>query len=166
MSEHIDRNLDIATNFIFDIELPKGINKSFLAKVVKRTQGDTGWYPVGIVSVSFITKLQSKELNNQFAGNNYPTDVLSFDYDSKEHLAQKIDNNHVAGEIVICTQIAIEQSADYGIDLKSEIALLLIHGILHLSGLDHQNKSQKTRFESIQSGILKSLNLMYRKMPW
>jgi len=102
-----------------------------------------------------------QKLNMQFANNNYATDVLSFSYPPQIDSAYEI-----SGEVVICTTIASSQAKQSKTNLKSEIALLLAHGLIHLSGKDHQNKSAQASFDSLQSAIIEELSLKYRRMSW
>lgn len=159
-------NHHVEDRFVFASELPTGVTQSFLIDVINNTLGEIDWNPAGKVSVAFVDEHKSKSINREFSGNDYPTDVLSFDYSDDVHKASHSVEQEYSGEILICTTIAIKQAEQYKVDVKSEVALLLIHGILHLSGLDHQNSSQKTSFERQQSVILKSLNLKHHSMPW
>lgn len=159
-------NHHIEDRFVFASELPPDVTKPFLVNVINNTLGEINWNPAGKVSVAFVDEQRSKSINREFSGNDYPTDVLSFDYSVDEHKPSHSVKQEYSGEILICTTIAIKQAEQYKVDVESEVALLLIHGILHLSGLDHQNSSQKTSFERQQSVILKSLNLKHHSMPW
>lgn len=150
----------IAKQFIVASVLPSHITREFLLKVINTTIKHTKWLPKGSISIAFVSKQRSKLINDEFANNNYATDVLSFDYTNN-----KLKSEY-AGEILICNSIAKEQAVKYGVDFESEIALLLIHGLIHLSGLDHQNGDQKASFEILQSGILRSLDLKYHSMLW
>lgn len=116
------------------------------------------------VSLAFVDKKLAKEINKRHTGNNYASDVLSFNY--PKNLSGKVKGQNVGGEIVICTEIAQENAKKNKFDLRSELALLLVHGMLHLDGLDHVTAKQQTRFETMQSDILKTLDYNYRKMQW
>lgn len=147
-------------HFVVASKLPSGITDGFISRVVISTLENISWVPDGDISLAFVSKQRSRIINNEFAKNNYPTDVLSFDYSQDKQASEYV------GEIVICHSIAREQAKKYKIDFKSEIALLIVHGIIHLSGLDHQSEAQKASFERLQSGILKSLDFKYHMMPW
>lgn len=141
---------------------PTSITQNFLEKVFLVTLENIDWQPSGDISVAFVNTAKSRQLNKQFAGNDYATDVLSFAYDEA---GMQLEGN-ISGEIVICTDIARSQATEYTIDLSSEIALLLSHGLIHLSGKDHHSKSTQASFESLQGAIIKTLKLQYRKMPY
>lgn len=81
---------------------------------------------------------QLRQLNRDFLQHDYPTDVLSFPSTDGEML----------GELAISVTRAAEQAAEYGHSTDQEIALLMLHGVLHLLGLDHEaDKGEMAREE-------------------
>lgn len=146
----------------FGSKLPAGVRKSKLETIAKVVANlELGEKIGSSVVLSFVSKKNIQQLNKQFAGNDYVTDVLSFNYQEIQRL-----DNEIWGEIVICTDVAKESSEKYGVDIKSEIYLLFIHGLLHLKGMDHKVQADKTRFEGAQSDIIKSLELNARIMKY
>ena len=90
------------------------------------TQEDAG--PVEL-SVSLVNTEEMAQLHVQYAGEAGPTDVLSF----------TMDEEGLLGDVVICPEVARTQSPD----LEAELRLLLVHGILHLLGYDHQEDQER-----------------------
>ena len=70
-----------------------------------------------------------RRLNAQFLGKDYPTDVLSF---------PDAQPDGFLGEIAISAARAAEQAAEWGHGVDDEIRILMLHGVLHLAGMDHQ----------------------------
>ena len=151
----------MSTEIFFSTKLPTEVREETIKLAYIETIKKVNWVPEGDISLAFVSRAESQRLNSQYAGNDYPTDVLSFPYRE-----EGVIENEFSGEIVICSNIARAQAKEYGTDLESEATLLVVHGILHIYGLDHQNKDSKTSFELIQNDIMKSLNLKNRKMPW
>ncbi len=83
-----------------------------------------------------------KALNKKYLGHNYTTDVLTFDWKDKKSLSA------FEGEIIICTQTAKRNAADYDASVESEILLYMIHGILHLCGFDDKSLAQVKRMRA------------------
>jgi probable rRNA maturation factor len=80
-----------------------------------------------------------RQLNRDFLGQDKPTDVLSFPSGEAEHL----------GEMAISLERASEQAAGYGHDILEELKVLMLHGVLHLKGMDHEkDKGQMRRAEA------------------
>ena len=73
------------------------------------------------------------ELNRRYRGRNYPTDVLSFCYDEEE-----IEGLPFLGEIVISPEVAVKQARQWRVNPEREMRKLLLHGLLHLIGYDHE----------------------------
>jgi probable rRNA maturation factor len=77
-----------------------------------------------------------QRLNREFLGHDYPTDVLSF--------RSEFDDGFV-GEIAISLDRARAQAAEHGHDVSTEIRILMLHGALHLIGMDHETDGGRMR---------------------
>ena len=95
----------------------------------------------GTVSILLTSDVELKRLNRTFRGKNKPTDVLSFPADPILGLpADQQDHQH-AGDVAISLETAARQAQHFGHDLQHELKILILHGLLHLSGLDHETDS-------------------------
>jgi len=94
-------------------------------------------------TIAFVSDRQIQELNRRFRGIDKPTDVLSF---PAEDSPQPSNNN--LGDIAISLERAVIQAEENDITLDDEIAQLILHGLLHLCGYDHETDSgQMNRLE-------------------
>jgi len=85
-------------------------------------------------SVAFISDRRMKELNGFFRGKDSTTDVLSFTHEPDE-----FDNDQTnLGDIVISVEQAQKQAKENRLTLENEIKQLILHGLLHLCGYDHE----------------------------
>jgi probable rRNA maturation factor len=89
-----------------------------------------------------------RRLNRQFLGKDYPTDVLSF---------PSLDEAGYLGDVAVSVDRAIEQAARFGHSAEAEIEILLLHGVLHLLGMDHERDGGRMRRS--ESGWRRKLNL-------
>ena len=85
-------------------------------------------------SIVFVSDRKMRELNKQFRGKNTTTDVLSFPFEPDEF---DLDQNHL-GDIVISLEQAEKQATENDLPLEIEIKQLILHGVLHLCGYDHE----------------------------
>ena len=85
----------------------------------------------GEVDVLLTSDAEIKRLNRIFRGKNKPTDVLSFP------APDEIVFEH-AGDLAISLETAAEQAERFGHSLSDEVRILLLHGLLHLAGMDHE----------------------------
>ncbi len=88
----------------------------------------------GSFSVAFISDSRMTQLNKLFRGKDSNTDVLSFPHEPDEFDPDK-DN---LGDIVISAEQAQKQATENGLTLEGEIKQLILHGLLHLCGYDHE----------------------------
>jgi probable rRNA maturation factor len=82
-----------------------------------------------------------RELNRRFRGVDAPTDVLAFGAGAEEHFVSAPGSPPYLGDVVISYQRALTQATELGHAVAEELKLLVIHGILHLLGYDHQEKA-------------------------
>ena len=118
------------------------------------------------VSISFVDNHEIQELNKQYRNKDAATDVLSFplmefedteeDYENEEEYVQE---DRLLGDIVISLEKAQEQATEYGHSFERELAFLLVHGVLHLLGMDHENEQQEKEMLQKQENILQLLNI-------
>jgi probable rRNA maturation factor len=81
------------------------------------------------LSVSFVTEREIADLNSRYAGEDAPTDVLSFPMGDVDG-----DGVRILGDVVVAPAVGARNNAD---DPGAELRLLVVHGILHLLGHDH-----------------------------
>jgi probable rRNA maturation factor len=88
------------------------------------------------LSVAFVSDRRIKELNRIFRDKNSPTDVLSFPYEPDQY--DYLETDGFLGDIVISVETAARQAKENDLTLEAEIKQLILHGILHLVGYDHE----------------------------
>jgi probable rRNA maturation factor len=87
------------------------------------------------LTIVFVSDVKIKELNRKFRNKNHPTDVLSFPYEPDSY---DLENQNLLGDIVISAETAKRQAQQHNLTLEKEIKQLILHGILHLCGYDHE----------------------------
>lgn len=102
-------------------------------------------------TIAFVSDRKMKQLNFEFRGINSTTDVLSFPFETEDFEFSAIENENL-GDIVISVEQAKKQAAENKLTLEKEIKQLILHGILHLCGFDHET----------DDGEMNSLELQYR----
>ena len=104
------------------------------------------------ITIVLTTNQEIHKLNAQFLGHDYPTDVLSFPSDE---IDIDTENNYL-GDIIISYERAVEQAQQANHSVEDELKLLLVHGILHLLGFDHDDEERKKIMWEKQAKILDS----------
>lgn len=116
------------------------------------------------VSLIFIDEEAITDLNERFMGKSGPTDVLSFPIDD-EPIPATLSDVHVndapapeipqlVGDIVICPAVAARNAVDHGVSFEDEVALLVVHGVLHLLGWDHMIDEEAEKMEAREQELL------------
>ena len=99
-----------------------------LAALAERTLNEEGSGDTEL-SLSFVTLDEMAELHHRYMGEAGPTDVLSF----------PMGEDGLIGDVVVCPDVAADNNAD----VEAELRLLVVHGVLHLLGYDHEEDDQR-----------------------
>ena len=97
------------------------------------------------------------ELNKTYRNIDSPTDVLSFEM-GESYTDENDDVRYVAGDIVISVDSLKKNAIDFSVSENEELKRLIIHSILHLSGMDHSDNSKEQPMLMLQEDILKLFN--------
>lgn len=108
------------------------------------------------LSISFVDDAAIRGLNREHRGKDKPTDVLSFPLLEKGdvHLGERL-----LGDVVISVDTARRQAADYDASLEAEINRLLIHGVLHVLGHDHEEAAQREAMRAEERRLAQAIGL-------
>ncbi len=114
--------------------------------------------------LAFVSAVQMKKLNKQFRGKDYATDVLSFGPHMEGVRAdlspsRGFEGEEVAlGELVLCLSVVERQAKEHGLSLNEELGYMVLHGILHLLGFDHEGtRAEAARMFKLQDEIFAKL---------
>ncbi|HUC20984.1 MAG TPA: rRNA maturation RNase YbeY, partial [Candidatus Polarisedimenticolaceae bacterium] len=135
----------------------KAVGEAFAA-LQKHTDGET---PTGTINLKLVDDAEIAGLNQHSTGENHATDVLTFNYQEN----QDATYGELA-DIVISTETAERQAAVSGTRIEEEVALLAVHGILHVLGYDHAQASDRDKLDQLQAAIMDSAGLAYRDFQW
>lgn len=91
------------------------------------------------ISLVVTNEKKSQELNKRWRNKNYPTNILSFPLGTVSFEHQAFDERHVVGDLVLCAPLISREALQYRQSIIAYYALLVIHGLLHLQGYDHEN---------------------------
>ena len=125
----------------FSLSGRKGL-KNFIAGIFRSEK-----VRLGSVHYIFCTDEFLLEMNNQYLGHNYFTDIITF------NLAEKGDS--VAGEIYISVDRVVENARDLRLTLKEEMLRVIFHGVLHLCGYGDKTKAQEKEMRAREDYYLK-----------
>ena len=107
------------------------------------------------MTLRFVGEAEGRALNARFRGRAYATNVLTFVYDDGIHATN--DASPLAGDIVICVPVVRREARARGRALRAHCAHLVVHGVLHLQGYDHDNDADAAAMEARESALLRAL---------
>lgn len=130
------------------------VDTEALVELARRTLEAEG-VRSGELSVSLVTRDEIGRLHEEYLGEPGPTDVLSFPQDDLVPPGDATPGGSeggmlLLGDVVVCPEVAGRQNRD----LEAEVRLLLVHGILHLLGYEHETENDRTEMWRRQDGYV------------
>ncbi len=112
----------------------------------------------------FVDEANMAQLNALHMGQATPTDVLSFPIDADDVISGV--THRLVGDVVVCPAVAAANAADHAGTYTDEIAVLLIHGVLHLLGHDHAESAERDRMWARERELIAELHGPLATDPW
>ena len=109
----------------------------------------------GEISLRLVGADESQSMNKQFRDRDAPTNVLAFPADELPGLP--VQASAVLGDLVICAPVMEAEALAQGKTVLAHFAHLVVHGTLHLLGLDHQSDAEARHMEGLETEILQEL---------
>ncbi len=97
------------------------------------------------ITLRLVGEREARLLNHHYRGHDYATNVLTFIYS---------DRRPLAGDLAICAPVVAREARMRGISAEAHYAHLVVHGMLHLQGHDHEHASEARRMEQLETRIL------------
>ena len=113
-----------------------------------------------LVTVCLVGEAEGRALNRDYRGKDYATNVLTFAYAEGEALPgvpDQAEDGPLAGDLVLCVPVVVREAAAQGKTLEAHFAHLVVHGMLHLQGFDHENEVEAAEMEALETSILRTL---------
>ena len=154
--------------FAADEQQDHPIDVAFWAGLARQVLEARGIKGEAEVSLLFVDEEAIAALNAQFLGKTGPTDVLSFPIEdepgptgrspdfggSGPGVSPEQGALMLLGDVVICPAVAARNAVEHEVSFEDEVALLVVHGLLHLLGLDHEAEAEAERMEAIERQLL------------
>jgi len=128
----------------YDIEKFRLRNSKALKRVIGRIIADSGMKP-GTIDLVFTGDRKVYEINSEFLGHDFYTDVITFNYNN---------GKTVNGEIYISTDRVRENAEKFNVPFMTELKRVVFHGIIHLCGYDDSTAEQKAKMTEMEEMYL------------
>jgi len=103
------------------------------------------------LTIRFVDADEGRVLNREYRGKDYATNVLTFAYTEDE------SSEITQADIVLCTDVLQREAAEQGKTVESHAAHLVVHGVLHAQGYDHEDEEEAAEMEQLEIEILAQL---------
>jgi len=129
------------------------VSAALLGRVLRETGRALGLKETRRLSIAFVGEEEMRRLNRTWRGKDRVTDVLAFP------LAGGGTEEELVGEVLVCYPQAKRQAEELGHSPREEVLMLVVHGILHVFGYDHERTADARRMFPLQNRILKRLGI-------
>ena len=106
--------------------------------------------------IRFVDDSEGRTLNRDYRGKDYATNVLTFAYDEAEVI---MDTDIVRADIVLCVDVLLREAQQQAISVVQHAAHLIVHGVLHAQGYDHEADDEAAEMEALEDEILVGLGI-------
>ncbi len=101
------------------------------------------------LTIRLVDEAESQQLNREYRGKDRPTNVLSFPAD-----LPTVIESPLLGDLVICAPVVLNEAQQQGKTTEAHWAHMVVHGVLHLLGYDHQNEQEAAEMEQTEAVLL------------
>lgn len=105
------------------------------------------------LTLRFVAAEEGRSLNRDYRGKDYATNVLTFAYTEDE------DAEVTQADIILCTDVLEQEAAAQGKSVEAHATHLIVHGVLHAQGYDHETDEEAAEMEGIEAEILATLGV-------
>lgn len=103
--------------------------------------------------IRIVDEPESRQLNHDYRGKDGPTNVLSFPFQAPPEVPSEL-----LGDLVICAPVVVKEAREQGKQAWAHWAHMVVHGVLHLQGYDHQTDEEAEQMEGLERTILQRLH--------
>jgi len=111
-----------------------------------------------VVGIRIVDELESAQLNSQYRHKDYATNVLSFANDLPTNILDALEEIPL-GDLAICAPVVAREASEQNKTLHAHWAHMVIHGVLHLQGFDHEDEAEAETMESLECKTLAKIGL-------
>lgn len=148
-SDQSDQEMVVVSDRQHDLPVAQDRWARLLRRVLAEEHVAVPWE----VGLAFVAADEMAALNSAHRGIDRPTDVLAFGADDGS-APRAEEEPRLVGDVVICPSVAASNAAAHGKSVDDELALLVVHGALHLLGYDHVGDADAEKMEGREQGLL------------
>ncbi len=141
-------NLDLDVQYA-DTRLEQEITEAMLRRWV-----ESALLGPAELAIRFVDAEEGQALNRQYRGKDYATNVLTFAYNEGEELGEE---DPTQADIILCTDVLMREAEEQKKTVEEHAAHLVVHGVLHAQGYDHEHDEEADEMEQFERDIMEVL---------
>lgn len=135
------------------VQFPDPRLKKQLPKAAIKTAVQAALFAPAEFTLRFVDAAEGKILNRDFRGKDYATNVLTFAY------TEDCDAEVTLADIIFCTDVLQQEATAQNKSVLNHTLHLIVHGVLHAQGYDHENEDEAAEMEALETSILAGLGV-------
>jgi probable rRNA maturation factor len=146
--------MSVKNKLTLSVQYPDARLKEVITRTAIRRWIQAALFAPAELTIRFVDAGEGRELNKQYRGKDYATNVLTFAYNEGEEMA---DDAPTQADIILCTDVLEREAAEQKKSVEEHTAHLIVHGVLHAQGYDHEDDEEAAEMEGIETELLAEL---------
>ena len=146
--------MSVKNKLTLSVQYPDARLKEVITRAAIRKWIQAALFAPAELTIRFVDAAEGRELNKQYRGKDYATNVLTFAYNEGEQLDEDAPTQ---ADIILCTDVLEKEAAEQNKSVEEHTAHLIVHGVLHAQGYDHEDDDEAAEMEGIETELLAAL---------
>ncbi|KQQ47295.1 rRNA maturation factor [Duganella sp. Leaf126] len=153
-----EKNSPPAHALALSVQYPDPRLKTLVTRAkLKRWIGAALFAPAEL-TIRFVAADEGRSLNRDYRGKDYATNVLTFAYNEGDEAGNGVpDDEPTRADIILCTDVLEQEAAAQHKTVEEHVAHLVVHGVLHAQGYDHEDDDEAAEMEALETELLATL---------
>ena len=146
--------MSVKNKLTLSVQYPDARLKEVITRAAIRKWIQAALFAPAELTIRFVDAEEGRALNKQYRGKDYATNVLTFAYNEGEQLDEDAPTQ---ADIILCTDVLEKEAAEQKKSVEEHTAHLIVHGVLHAQGYDHEDDEEAAEMEGIETELLAEL---------
>ena len=146
--------MSVKNKLTLSVQYPDARLKEVITRTAIRKWIQAALFAPAELTIRFVDADEGRELNKQYRGKEYATNVLTFAYNEGEEVDEDAPTQ---ADIILCTDVLEKEAAEQNKSVEEHTAHLIVHGVLHAQGYDHEDDEEAAEMEGIETELLAEL---------
>ena len=149
--------MSVKNKLTLSVQYPDARLKEVITRPAIRKWIQAALFAPAELTIRFVDAEEGRALNRQYRGKDYATNVLTFAYNEGEE--ELPDDAPTRADIILCTDVLEREAAEQKKSVEEHTAHLIVHGVLHAQGYDHEDDAEAAEMEGIETELLAGLGI-------